>query len=346
MQKILLNPGPTNTSFWTKFSQWFGSDVCHRTDKFSKDFSTLQSLLLARYGDIDVNIAIMGGSGTLALESMISTLCPDNTLFINAGSYGKRALEIAARYSIKCSYLECRQLEDMKVNNNAKHVYFVENETSTGEHFSLAKMCDIYPNAKFFIDATSSFGASDYSGFHDRIAAISFCSNKCLQSTPGLGVVLWGKHCETRVGSYYGDLSRYGEGKLPFTIPVQSVYALISTLERGNNNKQLFDRRRGLIIREFQSIGIDCLNQNPSNSIIAFRHPYMNYNQLKDFLYDRGIVIYSGIANEKNSFRLSTMSTKFDKSFRKIRRAFNDSCVHRYGCRHVSCWPFKFDKKG
>jgi aspartate aminotransferase-like enzyme len=34
MDKILLNPGPTNTSEEVKDSQHRWSDVCHRTDEF------------------------------------------------------------------------------------------------------------------------------------------------------------------------------------------------------------------------------------------------------------------------------------------------------------------------
>ena len=333
MEKILLNPGPTNTNFFVKVAQWLGSDVCHRTEKFSQDFDSLKRQLLACYGDNNMEIAIMGGSGTIALESMISSLMDDGCLIINAGDYGKRAMEIAVRYSIKCQYVNSFSVEDLKANELVSRVYFVENETSTGEKYSIERMSKIYPNAKFLIDATSSFGASKYDDYHDRILGLSFCSNKCLQSTPGLGVVIWNKDInETHDRSYYGDVTKYGIGKIPFTVPVQSVYALLSALKSAKGKKEEFDSRRDKLISELKVMGIKCLSKNPSNSIIAFEHPSMSYEYLRMFLYERGIVIYSGVRGNTHSFRASTMSVKFDKSFKKIRRAFLDSCIHRYGC--------------
>jgi len=344
MGKILLNPGPTNTGFFTKLSQWFGSDICHRTDKFSEDFDTLKRNLLKRYGNVDMDIAIMGGSGTVAMESMIASLMSDDCLVIDAGTYGSRAISIATRYLIKCQYIKSKNIEDLKANNRVQKVYFVENETSSGEKYSIERMAKIYPNAKFLIDATSSFGATDYTGYHDRILALSFCSNKCLQSTPGLGVVIWNKNiCETHDRNYYGDITKYGIGKIPFTVPVQSVYALLSALKRNKNNKNVFNSRRDRLIKDMSQFGIQCLSKNPSNSIVAFEHPHMSYERLKMFLHERGIVVYSGIGRNENSFRVSTMSVKFDNCYKKIRRAFLDSCLHRYGSGHVSRWPFKFN---
>ena len=60
-----------------------------------------------------------------------------------------------------------------------------------------------------------------------------------------------------------------------------------------------------------------CLNKYPSNSIVAFKHPKMQYQELHDFLLERGIVIYSGVSGVDRSFRVSTMSVQFDRKFEK-----------------------------
>ncbi len=98
-----------------------------------------------------------------------------------------------------------------------------------------------------------------------------------------------------------------------------------------------------MLINYFQFLGIECLNVNPSNSVISFRHPYMCYNKLQSFLEKRNIVIYSGVEGVENSFRVSTMSVRFDKEYYKIRKAFYDSCIHRYGSGHVPHWAFAID---
>ena len=154
-----------------------------------------------------------------------------------------------------------------------------------------------------------------------------FCSNKCLQSTPGLGIVIFNKDLKIKKRSYYLNLEKYIGDDIPFTLPVQSVYALNKTLKISKNNKDSFDSRRDRLIKEFEKLGIICINENPSNSIIGFIHPKMNYEKLRDFLLNENIVIYAGIKGIKNSFRISTMSTKFDKNFNRIIGLFHETCL-------------------
>ena len=324
MSDILLNPGPTNTRFMTKFYQWLGSDKCHREDNFSCVLKDLQNKLLSKLAlGVTGRIAILGGSGTAAMEAMISSLIPNDVLVVKAGKYG-----IMDVFGIKYGVVESSTINDLQTLPDVRYVYFVESETSTGERYDLDRMCKIYPNAKFFIDATSSFGASDYFQNSDRIAALSFCSNKCLQSTPGLGIVIWNNEMDTYRRSYYGDLTKYHIGMMPFTLPTQSVYALNYTMLKNSNNKRMFDKRRDEIINQLNRFGITCVNKHPSNSIIGFQHPKKSYKELHAFLKRRGMVIYSGIEGIENSFRISTMSIKFDKDMKKIVGAFRDSCIY------------------
>ena len=212
MTKILLNPGPTNTADDTKVAQTVGSDVCHRTENFKKLFSKTKRRLLEIYGDISSSeIAIMGGSGTTALESMITSLVPPKTTVIVAGIYGKRAVEIMKTFNIEHEIILCKSVDELYGSSKVKSLYFVENETTSGEHFPISKMIELYPNAKFFIDATSSFGSSSYHAYLQHINALCFCSNKCLQSVPGLGIVLWNKILNLYSRTFYGDLSKYIE---------------------------------------------------------------------------------------------------------------------------------------
>ena len=322
MGKLLLNPGPTNTRFRTKLAQWFGSDVCHRTDEFDKILSDTKSILLK--GFKNYYAAIIGGSGTTAMEAMISSLA-DNITVINAGIYGQRAIDMMDIYDIKYKEIKCTSINDLKSNKKIKNLYFVENETTTGEKFDVNKISKLYPNARLFIDTTSAFGASDYSAAN--ISAMCFCSNKCLQSTPGLGIVIFNKDLKIKKRSYYLNLEKYIGDDIPFTLPVQSVYALNKTLKISKNNKDSFDSRRDRLIKEFEKLGIICINENPSNSIIGFIHPKMNYEKLRDFLLNENIVIYAGIKGIKNSFRISTMSTKFDKNFNRIIGLFHETCL-------------------
>jgi len=324
---ILLNPGPTNTRESTKNSQHINSDVCHREKSFQLEMENLKKDLVSRSEFAD-QIGLMAGSGTTALESMIVSLCPDDTLLVNAGNYGLRAEKIFKAYGIRHSVVSSLNIDDLEFNDKIKNVYFVENETSTCETYSLSRMINIYPNANFFIDATSSFGASNYSKYSTRINALSFCSNKCLQSTPGLGIVLWKSSLPIfKRGSFFLNLENYGLGKLPFTIPVQSVYALSDAMKHNKDNQLIFERRRNNLIKAFDELNIKCINIYPSNSIVGFVHPKLDYNTLSEKLIDEGVVIYSGIENIENSFRIATMSCLFDEKYQYILKTFEKTVL-------------------
>tara|TARA_R100000426_G_C4821392_1_gene110647 strand:+ start:717 stop:1751 length:1035 start_codon:yes stop_codon:yes gene_type:complete len=330
LKKILLNPGPTNTYFSTKLAQWIGSDVCHREHSFFNVLNDLQDRLLSQVytsNKHSAKVAIMAGSGTTAMESMISSLVDDGVYVINAGKYGKRAIKMMETYNIQYNEIVSKNINDLQPRDDIKTLYFVENETTTGEKYELQKMISLYPKAKFYIDATSAFGASSYQPYEDKIISLCFCSNKCLQSTPGLGVVIWDGLKNTHKRMFFADLEKYGKNKLPFTLPTQAVYALAKAIDTSLNNKNIFDKRKNKIINSFAKIGIKCINTNPSNSIIGFVHPKMNYENLSQHLAKQNIIIYSQVPGIKNSFRVATMSVVFDKHFDKIIEAFYETCV-------------------
>ena len=93
--------------------QFFSSDQCHREGEFKNTLLEVQQKLLSisKFGD---NIAIIAGSGTAAMEAMISSLCPKNTLIINAGKYGSRAIDIFKVFNIKNKVVESKK-SDVKL---------------------------------------------------------------------------------------------------------------------------------------------------------------------------------------------------------------------------------------
>ena len=334
MNNILLNPGPTNTLTQVKEAQSLFSDVCHRTEDFLSVLNETKILLLNRFSDKinleDWNIAIFGGSGTAAMEALISSLI-DKANVIIAGKYGQRAKEMMDVYGIESfshTIENHSDLSEINLSMISNKLYFVENETTTGEKFPLSEVCKYFPKKRLFIDATSSFGATDYTNFLDKIDAISFCSNKCLQSTPGLGIVIWRKSISVWKRSHYFNLKKYITNDIPFTLPVQSVAALNVALKESIATESTMNKRRDKLIKDFASFGIKCLNYEPCNSIIGFSHPNKSYEELRKFLKTNNIIIYDGILGIENSFRVSTMSVKFDSEYDYIIRNFYDSCIH------------------
>ena len=329
MKHLLLNPGPTNTTIKTKAAQWKGSDMCHRTESFSKALQSTKTRLLQRFGDLTFNAAVLGGSGTLAMEAMITSLLPRTPIhIINAGIYGARAIEICQSYNISYIEITAQNLGSLMPDKEVKNLLFVENETTTGENFCPHKVASLFPAARLFIDATSAFGASSYKGLFNRVGALCFCGNKCLQSTPGVAAVIYNKDLPQYKRSFYSDLSRYSSHDIPFTLPTQSIYALNSALAQKLNSAEILNDRRDRLIAALGKLNIKCVNKFPSNSIIGFQHPGLSYNQLHLFLNRKKITIYSGIPSIDRSFRIATMSNLFDKKFNYLLKALNDSCLH------------------
>ena len=114
---------------------------------------------------------------------------------------------------------------------------------------------------------------------------------------------------------------------MPFTLPVQSIAALNKSLKSSIMSEETYNRRKDKLISDFMAIGIECINKEPSNSVIGFTHPCRDYNSLKSFLKSKNIIIYDGIDGIKNSFRVATMSVLFEREYDYILRCFNDSCI-------------------
>ena len=331
MNEILLNPGPTNTLSEVKETQTKYSDICHRTDDFLNILKETKALLLYRFSPFakkeDWNVSLFGGSGTAAMEALVSSLISKTNVLI-AGKYGKRASEMMQVYNVESMQYFVNTAADLKsidMSPAPPNLYFVENETTTGEKFSLRQITKHFPKKRLYIDATSAFGATDYTDFLKHIDAISFCSNKCLQSTPGLGIVIWKKTLSTISRNYYLNLQKYNSKDLPFTLPVQSVAALRCALKESYTTELLMDIRKNKIIRDLAKYKIKCINHEPCNTIIGFTHPTKTYEELKDFLKKRNIIIYDGIENIENSFRIATMSVDFDRYYDYISNCFKES---------------------
>ena len=97
-----------------------------------------------------------------------------------------------------------------------------------------------------------------------------------------------------------------------------------------------------------KSTQIDLLKKvlvNKKINVLCTREPggTREAEELRKFLKTNNIIIYDGISGIKNSFRVSTMSVKFDSEYDYIIRNFYDSCIHRYGSGHVPHWAFAID---
>ena len=75
-QYILLNPGPVNVSARVQQALVRG-DLCHREEEFSDLLVAIRSKLLRAFAPDGYTTVVISGSGTLAVEAMVSSALPD-----------------------------------------------------------------------------------------------------------------------------------------------------------------------------------------------------------------------------------------------------------------------------
>ena len=81
------------------------------------------------------------------------------------------------------------------------------------------------------------------------------------------------------------------------------------------------------LLDTFQQLGIECVNEEPGNTIIGFQHSTRDCAELQAFLDERDIIIYVELPGVERSFRVAAMSCLFDESTDQIEEAFRDSCL-------------------
>ena len=98
-RNILLNPGPATTTDTVKNAQVV-PDILPREEEFGQvmEFVSKELTNLVAHDD-EYTTVLFGGSGTAAVEAMISSVVDkDILLIINNGAYGKRICEMAEIY--------------------------------------------------------------------------------------------------------------------------------------------------------------------------------------------------------------------------------------------------------
>jgi aspartate aminotransferase-like enzyme len=96
---ILLNPGPVTLSPRVRRALAGGEDLCHREPEFYALTSEVLRSLEAVHDAAGYRAVMLTGSGTCAVEAMLSTFALRDraTLVVANGVYGERMAEMLAR---------------------------------------------------------------------------------------------------------------------------------------------------------------------------------------------------------------------------------------------------------
>jgi 2-aminoethylphosphonate-pyruvate transaminase len=345
---LLLTPGPLTTSRRVKevmVHDWGSRDTTFLTI----NREVLAQLVTIVNGGNDYVTVPMQGSGTFAVEAMLTTFVPKDgkVLLVINGAYGQRAKRICEIARRKVAVYETPEdtppdlaaLEKILKRAPAiTHVFVVHCETTSGIRNPLeeiAKLCARY-RKRLLIDSMSAFGALPLDAHEIDFDAVAASSNKCIEGVPGLGFVICRKasleKCKSNATTLVLDLhdqwSNFVKtGQYRFTPPIHVIVAFHQALTEffaeggvaGRGARYAENCR--VLIEGMRALGFEPLlaERLQAPIIVTFRMPQDRkfvFQTFYDRLKERGYVIYPGKLTVADSFRIGCIGRLYPEQMR------------------------------
>lgn len=248
---ILFSPGPSNISERVRQSL-LAPDIGHREPEFGvllNDVRTGIRKVCELPANAPYDIVLLGGSGSVAIESIVAAARPLGKLLVIAnGPYGERAAAMARHHGTdveewRLAWGEAISLDALETKlSEAKYgaVYVVHHETATGRLNPLREVaaCAKRHGALILTDTISSIVGEpiDIAGW--QLDAVIGSANKCIRGIPGAAFVIaspaFRRAANAQLGAHYSNLALNANaqdaGEFPFTPPVHAMFALREAL--------------------------------------------------------------------------------------------------------------------
>lgn len=351
---ILLNPGPVTLTDRVRKAM-SRADWCHREPEFAALSKDVNRRLANLYPGSRREFAAvsMTGSGTCAVEAMLSSLAPRDgvTMIVANGVYGERMAGMLDAQGKRSICVQSEWLEPMALAEVEKHleeepaiaaVAAVHHETTTGrlnDMNALGRLCKAH-GCPLLLDAVSSFGAEEILFDEWNVQALAGTANKCLHGVPGICFVIVDREVlersQSQANSVYLDVFRYfktqdDDGYSPFTQAVQAAFALqeaLIELEESGGWRERRSRYRSIahsIQDTAASHRVDTLlaPQEYSSVLWSYVLPEgVAYPELHDSLKREGFVIYAGQGHlGSRIFRIAHMGDIRDSDVERFQAA-------------------------
>jgi len=344
--KPLFTPGPLTTSLSVK--QAMLRDLGSRDFEFIGAIRRVREQLLSVAGvsqERGFEAVLMQGSGTFALEAVVSSTIPPNgkLLVIINGAYGKRIAKIAQIHGIAVATLEYPENEPPKAADVAKklsedvaitNVAIIHCETTTGIINPIEEIGRVVKQAgkSYFVDSMSAFGAVPFDFEACCIDYLVSSANKCIEGVPGFAFVIFRRDALLATAGWARTLSLdlldqwkglESNGQFRFTPPTHTILAFAQALAelegeggvpgRAARYKANYTRvREGMRRMKFQ----EYLPEELQGYIItSFRYPNdpnFKFNDFYERLNQKGYVIYPGKVSNADCFRIGNIGRIFE----------------------------------
>lgn len=332
----LLTPGPLTTS--PEVKEAARHDYGSRDHRFIGINRRVRERLVDVVGGHDTHVCIpLQGSGTFVVEAMLGSFVPRDgkVLILVNGAYGRRMAkicEVAGRRSVLVETGEDvpndpRALDRALAGDaGVSQVAAVYCETTSGILNPIEAIARVTARhgRGLLIDATSAFGALPLDACTVRFDAMAASSNKCLESTPGVGFCIARRdtleHSAGNAHSLSLDLrdqyvAMEKDGQWRFTPPVQAILSLDRALhefeaEGGTAGRGARYRENlRVLVEGMRRLGFETLLPDAvQGPIIVTFHmpadPRFAFEAFYERLRRRGYVIYPGKLTASDSFRI------------------------------------------
>ncbi|MDC3153241.1 2-aminoethylphosphonate--pyruvate transaminase [Pelagibacteraceae bacterium] len=355
MDKKLLTPGPLTTSMSTKEAMLH--DWGSRDTKFiDLNASIRDSLVRLIDGENKYQCVPMQGSGTFAVESMVSSLTSKDSkiLILINGAYGQRMKKM-------CTYLgrdfieyevaehevhDINKIEELIDSNDLTHVFSVYCETTSGILNPIEDIAKLVERKKLslFIDAMSAFGALPLSSKTIAFDAVAASSNKCLEGVPGVGFILVKNEViENANGNSHSlSLDLYDQWQAMeknkqwrFTPPTHVLAAFNQAIQEhkeqggveGRGKK--YKKNCEIICNGMKDLGFEQLLPDNLQApiIITFKQPNdpkFNFEKFYNALSEKNFLIYPGKLTVAETFRIGCIGNLDEQDMRDTIKAVKE----------------------
>lgn len=352
----LLNPGPVTMTERVRRAL-ASEDVCHREPEFRDLVASVRTRLRDVYGEPDYTAVLLGGSGTAAVEAMLSLVGRDETALVVAnGVYGERIAAMLeaqgkAHEVVRSAWTSGIDLEAANAalaTGRFQRVLTVHHETTTGRLNDVGALGVLAREhgATMLLDAVSSFAGEALRLVEWNIEALAATANKCVHGAPGVSFVLAQNAALARAPSnggatsVYLDLARHAadqaRGSTPFTLPTHVTRAFDEALAELEDDGGWRSRHATYAERSKQVRAVCAeLHAHPllegqadyGATLTSFRlPPAVTYEDLHAQLKHDGFVIYAGQGTFAGAiFRIAVMGAlsagDLERLARSLRRA-------------------------
>jgi len=279
-------------------------------------------------------------------------------VIINNGAYGKRMCEIAEIYNLnyieyKSSPIEeinLSELEEIIKEHNSEciktnkpmitHVAVIHHETTTGilnDIKSIGKICEKY-KIDMIVDAMSSFAGIPINMEEMNIKYLASSSNKCIQGMAGVSFVIANKKSLEKIKNIkprnlylniYKQYSYFKENyQMRFTPPVQILYALKQAIieakeETIENRYERYKECCKILWEGLNKLNLKkIVNEKASSMLLtSIVEPQIKgycFDDLHDYLYNKGFTIYPGKVSSENTFRVANIGQIYPENMNKF----------------------------